>query len=63
MLEGRIKLQIGAFYYECRKGDIIFILPSMLHGATSLTEDAAIEGIVFNVSNISSRKMMRFMKK
>ena len=25
VLEGRIKLQIGAFYYECRKGDIIFI--------------------------------------
>ena len=53
VLEGRIKLQIGAFYYECRKGEIIFILPSMLHGATSLTEDAAIEGIVFETALIN----------
>lgn len=53
VLEGRIKLQNGALYYECKKGDIIFILPSMLHGATSLTEDAAIQGIVFETALIN----------
>jgi len=52
VLEGRIKLRIGAIDYECEKGDIIFVLPSMLHGVTSLTEDAAIEGIVFETSLI-----------
>ena len=53
VLEGRIKLQIGAIYCECKKGDIIFILPSMLHGVTSLTKDAAIEGIVFDTAFIN----------
>ena len=53
VLEGRIKLQIGAIYCECKKGDIIFILPSMLHGVTSLTKDAAIEGIVFDTALIN----------
>ena len=53
VLEGRIKLQIGTLYYECKKGDIIFILPSMLHGVTRLTEDAAIQGIVFETSLIN----------
>ena len=53
VLEGRVKLQIGAFYYECKKGDVIFILPSMLHGVTSLTEDATIQGIVFETSLVN----------
>lgn len=53
VLEGRIKLQIGTCYHECKKGDIIFILPSMLHGATSLTEDAEIQGIVFETSLVN----------
>ena len=53
VLEGCIKLQIGAIYCECKKGDIIFILPSMLHGVTSLTKDAAIEGIVFDTALIN----------
>ena len=37
VLEGRIKLQIGAVYCECKKGDIIFILPSMLCAQSTLS--------------------------
>ncbi len=53
VLEGSIRLQIGTSYYDCKKGDIVFILPSMLHGVTSLTEDATIEGIVFETSLVN----------
>lgn len=53
VLEGRVKLQIGTSYYECNKGDIVFILPSLVHGVTSLTEDATIQGIVFASSLIN----------
>lgn len=53
VLEGRIKLQIGTLYYECKKGDIILILPSMVHGVTSLTDDATIQGIVFEPSLVN----------
>ena len=47
---GRIQLLIGNTYRECEKGDIIFIPPSVVHGATSLTEDARIQGITFKFS-------------
>ena len=53
VLEGRIRLQIGTSYYECNKGDIIFILPSIVHGAISLTENAEIQGIVFENSLVN----------
>ena len=50
VLEGRIKMLIGTVYRECEKGDIIFIPPSMVHEVFSLTEDAAIQGMVFELS-------------
>ena len=50
VLEGRIKMLIGTVYRECEKGDIIFIPPSMVHEVFSLTEDAAIQGMVFDLS-------------
>lgn len=53
VLEGKINLQIGTNYYECNKGDIVFILPSMLHGVSSLTEDAMIQGVVFETSLVN----------
>lgn len=53
VLEGKINLQIGTNYYECSKGDIVFILPSMLHGVSSLTEDAMIQGVVFETSLVN----------
>ena len=53
VLKGRIRLQVGTTYYECQEGDIIFILPSMLHGVSSLSEDAEIQGIVFETSLVN----------
>lgn len=53
VLEGKINLQMGTNYYECNKGDIVFILPSMLHGVSSLTEDAMIQGVVFETSLVN----------
>ena len=50
---GRIKLQVGTTYYECEKGDIVFILPSMVHGVCSLTDDATIQGIVFETALVN----------
>ena len=50
VLEGRIKLLLGTTYLECEKGDIIFIPPSTVHEVFSLTDDAAIQGIVFEFS-------------
>ena len=52
VLEGRIKLLLGSTYLECKKGDIIFIPPSIVHEVFSLTEDAAIRGVVFAFSLI-----------
>ena len=51
--EGRIKLLIGSIYKECEKGDIIFIPPSVVHEVVSLTEDAAIQGIVYEFSLVA----------
>lgn len=48
--EGKIKMLIGTTYRECEKGDIIFLPPSVVHEVTSLTEDAAIRGIVYELS-------------
>ena len=53
ILEGRIKLLVGTSYRECEKGDIIFIPPSTIHEATSLTPDAEIQGVVFDFSLIN----------
>ena len=53
VLEGRIKLLLGATYLECSKGDIIFIPPSEVHEVFSLTEDAAIQGVVYEFSLVN----------
>lgn len=50
VLEGHIKALIGTAYYECKKGDILFIPPSTIHEVLSLTDDAAIQGIVYEFS-------------
>lgn len=50
--EGCVLLLIGNLYRECRKGDIIFIPPSVVHGAVSLTDDAATLGITYELSLI-----------
>lgn len=50
VLDGCIKLLVGSVYRECKKGDIIFIPPSTVHEAFSLTENAAIRGIVYEFS-------------
>ena len=50
--EGSIRLLTGTVYREYTKGDIVFIPPSVVHEAKSLTHDAAIRGIVFEFSLI-----------
>ena len=50
VLEGKIRLLVGTTYCECSKGDIIFIPPSVVHQVTSLTEDATIRGISYELS-------------
>lgn len=44
---GRILLLCGSAQAECRQGDLIFVPPSVVHKVTSLTEDAAIRGVIY----------------
>ena len=52
VLEGRVKMLVGTVYRECEKGDIVFIPPSTVHEVTSLTKNASIRGISFELSLI-----------
>jgi len=45
--EGRVELFAGGTHRECTKGDLIFIPPSVVHEVVSLTEDAAIRGLIY----------------
>lgn len=49
---GTIRLLTGTAYHTFSKGDIIFLPPSVIHEASSLTPDAAILGIVYEFSLI-----------
>lgn len=57
VLEGRVKMLVGTTYRECEKGDIIFIPPSTVHEVTSLTEGAAIQGVVFEFSLVDIKDL------
>ncbi len=57
VLEGRVKLLVGTTYRECKKDDIIFIPPSAVHEVISLTEDAAIQGVVFELSLVDIKDL------
>ena len=50
--QGMIKVLIGTTFLECSKGDIVFMPPNQVHEVFSLTEDAAIRGVVFEFSLI-----------
>ena len=45
--EGRVELFAGGTHRECTKDDLIFIPPSVVHEVVSLTEDAAIRGLIY----------------
>lgn len=47
---GRVRLLCGSAHAECSKGDLIFVPPSTVHEVISLTEDAAIRGVIFEPS-------------
>ncbi len=49
VMEGRVELFAGGARRECTKGDLIFIPPSAVHEMTSLTEDAAIRGVIYEL--------------
>lgn len=51
--EGQIKLLMGTVYRKCEKGDIIFMPPSVVHEVLSLTDDAAIQGIVYEFTLVN----------
>ncbi len=44
---GRIQLLSGSTHTECAQGDLIFVPPSTVHEVISLTEDAAIRGVIY----------------
>lgn len=44
---GRILLLCGSTHAECAQGDLIFVPPSAVHRVMSLTEDAAIRGVIY----------------
>lgn len=50
--QGRIRLLTGTTFLECEEGDIMFIPPNQVHEVYSLTDDAAIRGVVFEFSLI-----------
>ena len=52
VLEGRVKMLVGTVYRECEMGDIVFIPPSTVHEVISLTKNASIRGISFELSLI-----------
>ena len=52
VLEGKVKMLVGTVYRECEKGEIVFITPSTVHEVTSLTGNASIRGISFELSLI-----------
>lgn len=47
---GRIQLLSGSAHAECSQGDLIFVPPSTVHEVISLTEDAAIRGVIYEPS-------------
>ncbi len=49
VVDGRVELFAGGMRRECGKGDLIFIPPSAVHEMTSLTEDAAIRGVIYEL--------------
>jgi len=50
VMEGRVRLFADGTNRECEKGEIILIPPSAVHEVVSLTEDAAIRGVVYEPS-------------
>ncbi len=57
VLKGRVKMLLGTTYRECEKGDVIFLPPSTIHEVISLTEDATIQGIVFELSLVDIKDL------
>lgn len=47
---GRVRLLCGSTYSECHQGDLLFVPPSAVHEVVSLTEDAAIRGLIYEPS-------------
>lgn len=47
VVAGRIRLLCGSTHTECGEGDLIFVPSSAVHEVISLTEDAAIRGVIY----------------
>lgn len=50
VVSGRVKFQIGTVFFEATAGDMIFVPPTMVFRADSLSEHASVRGITFNSS-------------
>lgn len=50
VLEGSVSVLIGTDEYICKKGDKIFIAPTIMHEVNSLCENSAVLGLVFRLS-------------
>lgn len=50
VLDGTVSVLFNDVYRECKKGDIVFFPPSVMHGVQALDEKAAIKGVTFEHS-------------
>lgn len=50
VLDGTVSVLFNDVYRECKKGDIVFFPPSVMHGVQALDEKAAIKGVSFEHS-------------
>ena len=49
---GEVECSIGKENYLCCKGDILFVPPKSVHGVLSISNDAEIQGAVFDMSAV-----------
>lgn len=50
VLDGTVSVLFNDVYKECKKGDIVFFPPSVMHGVKALDEKASIKGVTFEHS-------------
>ena len=53
---GEVECSIGKENYICCKGDILFVPPNSVHGVLAITNDAEIQGAVFDISAVIGAK-------
>ncbi len=52
---GEVECFLGKEKYICAKGDIVFVPPNSIHSVLSLSENAEIQGVVFDISAVTGQ--------